>query len=196
MNATDGVVDGEVVINVTVPTNAIGYVVVDVNGTNYTINLTAGHDRITIKVTEAGLYNVTATYIGDDQYLSSEANTTFNVDKLRPDINVTVINNGVIPNGTDAVIFVHAPSDITGIVNVTVRDIGRNVNTTYTVYVNEGNGTLHIDALLIGNYNVTAAYIENRKYLEMRITLHLKFMTIRNNLKSVLVMFMWIKPQL
>ena len=165
VNATDGVVDGEVIINVTVPANAIGYVVVNVNGTNYTINLTDGQDRIAVNVTQAGLYNVTATYIGDDQYLSSEANTTFNVDKLASFINVTVSNNGVIPNGTDAVIYIKVPGDINGMVNVTVWDINRNVNTTYTVHVYDGNGTLHIGAPLIGNYKVTAAYLENRKYL-------------------------------
>ena len=164
MNATDSVVDGEVIINVTVPVNAVGYVVVNVNGTNYTINLTAGQDRIAIKVTQAGSYNVNVTYIGDDQYLSSDTNTTFNVDKLHPNINVTVNNNGVIPNGTDVDLFIHAPSDITGIVNVTVWDIARNKNTTYTVHVNEGNGTLHIDAPLIGDYKVNVTYIENRKY--------------------------------
>ena len=166
VNATDGVVDGEVTINVTVPANAIGYVVVNVNGTNYTINLTAGKDRVIIPVTEAGLYNVTVTYIGDDQYLSSKANTTFTVDKLDSFINVTATNEGVIPNGTDVDLFIKAPGDITGNVTVTVWDTVRDVNTTYTVYVNDGNGTLHIKAPEIGIYKVTAVYLENRKYLE------------------------------
>ena len=49
VNATDGVVDGEVIINVTVPANAIGYVVVNVNGTNYTINLTDGKGRVPVR---------------------------------------------------------------------------------------------------------------------------------------------------
>ena len=44
----------------------------------------------------------------------------------------------------------------------------RDLNTTYTVYVNEGTGTLPLEAPAIGKYNVTVRYLENRKYLENR----------------------------
>ncbi len=162
----DAAVDDEVIINVTVPANAIGYVVVNVNGTNYTINLTDGQDRVAVKVTEAGLYNVTVTYIGDDQFLPSNDNTTFTVDKILPNINATVTNDGIIANGSDVVVFIHAPIDITGKVNVTVWDMDKNINTTYIVYVNEGEGNLSIESPEIGLYNVTVRYLENRKYLE------------------------------
>ncbi|WP_407393829.1 Ig-like domain repeat protein [Methanobrevibacter sp.] len=166
VDATDGVVDGEVIINVTVPENAVGYVVVNVNGTNYTINLTNGDDRVVVKVTEAGLYNVTVTYIGDDQFLPSNNTTSFKVDKLPSFINVTVNDNGIIANGSDVYINITAPEDITGNVTVIVWDKDRNVNTTYdNVYVNGGKAELHIAAPAIGNYSVTAIYLENRKYL-------------------------------
>ncbi|WP_407453277.1 Ig-like domain repeat protein, partial [Methanobrevibacter sp.] len=166
VNATDGVVDGEVIINVTVPENAVGYVVVNVNGTNYTINLTNGDDRVAVKVTEAGLYNVTVTYIGDDQFLPSNNTTSFKVDKLPSFINATVNDNGIIVYGSDVYINITAPEDITGNVTVIVWDKDRNVNTTYdNVYVNGGKAELHIAAPAIGNYSVKAIYIENRKYL-------------------------------
>ena len=113
VDATDGVVDGKVIINVTVPTNAIEYVIVNVNGTNYTINLTAGEDRVAVKVTEAGLYNVTVTYIGDNQYLPSSNRTNFTVSKITPFINATVNDNGIIANGSDVNITIHAPGDMT-----------------------------------------------------------------------------------
>nr|WP_295160685.1 Ig-like domain-containing protein [uncultured Methanobrevibacter sp.] len=166
VTATDGVVDGEVIINVTVPENAIGYVVVNVNGTNYTINLTNGDDRVVVKVSEAGLYNVTVTYVGDDQFLPSNNTTSFKVDKLPSSINVTVNDNGIIANGSDVYINITAPEDITGNVTVIVWDKNRDINTTYeNVYVNGGKGQLHIASPKIGNYSVTAIYLENRKYL-------------------------------
>ena len=166
VDATDGVVDGEVIINVTVPENAVGYVVVNVNGTNYTINLTNGDDRVVVKVSEAGLYNVTVTYIGDDQFLPSNNTTSFKVDKLPSFINVTVNDNGIIANGSDVYINITAPEDITGNVTVIVWDKTNDVNTTYeNVYVNGGKGQLHIASPEIGNYSVTAIYLENRKYL-------------------------------
>ena len=136
VTATDGVVDGEVIINVTVPENTIGYVVVNVNGTNYTINLTNGDDRVVVKVSEAGLYNVNVTYIGDDQFLPSNNTTSFKVDKLPSFINVTVNDNGIIANGSDVYINITAPEDITGNVTVIVWDKTNDVNTTYeNVYV-------------------------------------------------------------
>ena len=144
----------------TVAKNAIGYVIVNVNGTNYTINLTAGEDRIAVKVAEDGLYNVTATYLGDDKYLPSSNNTTFKVDKLPSFVNITVNNEGMFTNGSDVNISIRAPDDITGKVNVTVWDMTRNLNTTYVVYVNEGEGTLHLDAPRIGSYNVTGVYLD------------------------------------
>ena len=166
VTATDGVVDGEVIINVTVPENAIGYVVVNVNGTNYTINLTNGDDRVVVKVSEAGLYNVNVTYIGDDQFLPSNNITSFKVDKLPSFINVTVNDNGIIANGSDVYINITAPEDITGNVTVIVWDKTNDINTTYeNVYVNGGKGQLHIASPEIGNYSVTAIYLENRKYL-------------------------------
>ena len=186
VTASEGVtVDGEAIINVTVPANAIGYVVVNVNGTNYTINLTAGEDRVAVKVTEAGLYNVTVTYIGDDQYLPSSNNTNFTVSKITPFINATVINDGIISNGSDVNITIHAPSDITGKVNVTVWDMDRDINTTYTVYVNEGTGTLPLEAPAIGKYNVTVRYLENRKYLENR---NYTTFEVYNNEKELIVL--------
>ncbi|MBQ6512857.1 Ig-like domain repeat protein [Methanobrevibacter sp.] len=166
VDATNSTVDGEVIINVTVPANAVGYVVVNVNGTNYTINLTDGQGSIPINVTEAGLYDVAVTYIGDDNYLPSNNTTSFNVDKLTSFVNITVNNNGIIPNGTNVNITIHAPEDITGKVNVTVWFKERNVNTTYTVYVNDGEGILYLESPAVGMYNVTAIYLENRKYLE------------------------------
>lgn len=64
-------------VKVSVPEDATGYVIVNVNGTEYAINITAGDSEITIRLTKSGIYYVVATYLGDDKYLSSENSTSF-----------------------------------------------------------------------------------------------------------------------
>ena len=154
-------------VNVTLPENATGYVVVKVDGQNYTINLTDGKGSVEIKGLLNGTYPVEVTYLGDDQYLSRSNNTQeIKVNKVPSFINITVSEDGIIANGSDVDIFIKAPIDVTGKVNVTIFDVEKNINTTYVVYVNEGEGKLHLETPLIGVYKVNAKYLENDKYLE------------------------------
>lgn len=48
--------------------------------------------------------------------------------------------------------------------NITISDDVK--NTTYTIYVNDGVGVLHLETPEIGIYNVTARYLGDGKYLE------------------------------
>ena len=59
----------------TIPANATGYVIVSVDGTNYTVNTTNGNGSISIKGLGNTTHTVHVTYIGDDQYLPSTNNT-------------------------------------------------------------------------------------------------------------------------
>ena len=52
-------------INVTVPGDATGHVVVNVNGTSYDVNLTDGRGTLPVKGLGNGTYTITATYMGD-----------------------------------------------------------------------------------------------------------------------------------
>ena len=153
-------------IVVHLPDNATGYVVIDVDGTEYHVDIVAGQEiSIEIDNLENKTYDVNVYYSGDGYWQSTTSSDSFNVSKVKSSINITVIHDGIIPNGTDVDIFIKAPGDITGKVNVTVWDTVRDENTTYTVYVNEGNGTLHIETPLDGIYKVNATYLENGKYL-------------------------------
>ena len=153
-------------IVVHLPDNATGYVVIDVDGTEYHVDIVAGQEiAIEIDNLENKTYDVNVYYSGDGYWQSTTSSDSFNVSKVKSSINITVIHDGIIPNGTDVDIFIKAPGDITGKVNVTVWDTVRDENTTYTVYVNEGNGTLHIETPLDGIYKVNATYLENGKYI-------------------------------
>ena len=152
-------------VTVKVPVNATGYVVVNVNGNNYTVNLTDGEGSVEIAGLKNTTYKVTATYLGDDQYLSSINNTAvIKANKVASTINLTVARNGIIPNGTNMNITVKVPVDATGKVELTLLN-GTKVVKTYTIYVNDGEGILHIYTPEVGVYNVTARYLGDDKYL-------------------------------
>ena len=132
-------------VTVKLPANATGYVViVNVNGNNYTVNLTNGEGSVEIAGLKNTTYKVTATYLGDDQYLSSINNTAvIEANKVASTINLTAARNGIIPNGTNMNITVKVPVDATGKVELTLLN-GTKVVKTYIVYVNDGEGILHI----------------------------------------------------
>ncbi|WP_407380908.1 Ig-like domain repeat protein, partial [Methanobrevibacter sp.] len=150
-------------VSVEVPSNATGYVIVNVGGNNYTINLTSGARSVVIAGLGNTTYRVNVTYLGDDQYLSSINNTQLiKVNKVESSINLTIANDGIIANGTSINITVET-LDATGKVNITISN--ETYNKTYTIYVNDGKGNLLIDYLGIGKYNVTATYLGDDKYL-------------------------------
>ena len=89
---TATVVGEDAIINVTIPDDATGYVIVNVDGVNYTINTTGGKGSIAV----SGLLNTThtvhVTYLGDGKYLSSENETTFGIPKVDSSVTVNVDN--------------------------------------------------------------------------------------------------------
>ena len=68
VNTTDINVGDVAIINVTVPQNATGYVVISVNGTNYTVNVTDGKGSIPVSGVPYGTYDINVTYIGAEHY--------------------------------------------------------------------------------------------------------------------------------
>ena len=123
VNTTDINVGDVAIINVTVPQNATGYVVISVNGTNYTVNVTDGKGSIPVSGLPYGTYDINVTYIGDEQYLPNTNSTTLKVSKVPSNITVAVNN---ITVGDVAIINMTVPKDATG--NITVK-----VNSTVVV---------------------------------------------------------------
>ena len=144
---------------------ATGYVVVNVIGVdNYTINLTSGPRYVDVKGLAAGTYYVNATYIGDGKYLSSyDDSASFIVNQIDSDINLTVSEGGIIAKGNNVNITIEAPINATGKVNVTLWNGTKKIS-SHIVYVNDGEGILHLDSPAVGVYNVTAVYLGDGKY--------------------------------
>ena len=152
---------GEVTITVSgLPGDATGYVIVDVNGTEYGINITKTN-AITIPVLKSGQYTVKATYLGDDKYLGNESSTTFEAEKASSEVTVDVDNTVV---GNDVVVKVTVPDDAEG--NVTVK-IG---NTTKIVNVTGGENIINVSGIGEGTHDVEVIYSGDDKYKSKTVT--------------------------
>ena len=160
VTATNRTVGEDVTINVTVTPGATGYVFINVNGNNYTINLTAGEDRVVLNDLANGTYEVTANYIGDDTYKSSEGTTSFIVSKLNTTVRIDVDD---ITYGDDANIIVYVDSGVEG--NITIK-LGSEVLGTYDIVDGKVNVVAHKPGA--GDYTVYAEYNGNYKYNENR----------------------------
>ena len=155
MSVSAAVNGAEITITVSdLPTDATGYVIISVNGTEYGINITKTNS-VTISVPVAGDYDVVATYLGDDKYLSNSSSTSFKAEKSSADMYVEVDNTVA---GDDVVVKVTLPDDAKG--NVTVK-IG---NTTQVVNVTGGETTIAVPGIGEGTHDVEVIYSGDDQY--------------------------------
>ncbi len=143
--------DGE--LNVTLPADASGYVIVDINGTKYHVPVENGKVNFTIPDNlKPGTYNLTVEYSGDDKYGSSKNSTSISVsdDKTKPEIGFEL---------KDGELNVTLPADASGYVVVDIN------GTKYHVPIENGKANFTIpDNLAPGTYNVTVTYSGDDKY--------------------------------
>ena len=156
VDVKDIVVGEDAVIGVSVPGIVSGVVNVTVNDESYDVAIVDGKGTLTISNLVAGDYNISASYLGDDKYLSSSNSTKFTISKLASSVAVDVDD---IVVGEDAVIGVSVPGIVSGVVNVTVN--GR----SYNVAIVDGKGVLIISNLAAGDYDVDVNYAGDNKYL-------------------------------
>ena len=104
----------------TIPGDATGYVIVNVNGTDYGINLTKGEKSVKVPVFKKGEHKVVVTYLGDHKYLSNTTSGTFNANESDKTVKITVENATV---GGDVIVKVTVPEDAKGNVTVTVDNV-------------------------------------------------------------------------
>ena len=72
------------IITVTVPKDATGVILIDVDGVGYYANITDGVATLTLKGLKSGNYNVTAKYPGDDTYNNASTTGSFVVESQAP----------------------------------------------------------------------------------------------------------------
>ena len=77
----NGDTDTPTTYSISLPADATGYLIVDVDGTKYVAALENGSASVTVPALSEGQHNVTVTYTGDDKYSSASKSTTLNVKK-------------------------------------------------------------------------------------------------------------------
>ena len=161
MSVSAEVNGAEVTITVSdLPSDVTGYVIVTVNGTEYGINITKTKS-VTFTVSQSGKFDVNATYLGDDKYLSNASSTSFEAQKIDGDVSIDVGNTVA---GNDVIVKVTVPEDAKG--NVTVK-IG---NTTKVVDVTGGENTIAIPGIGEGTHDVEVVYSGDDKYDSKTVT--------------------------
>ncbi|MBR0270466.1 MAG: Ig-like domain repeat protein [Methanobrevibacter sp.] len=149
-------IDISQMINITVklPGDATGYVLLDINGTQFYADVENGTAKYLIVPANTGEFVVTATYLGDDKYYSNSTTCSFVCSKIKTDI---IISGENIVVGHDEVLTI-TTANFTEVITVEIEGIN------YTTFVENGIGNLTISNLPIGNYNATVYFPGNTKY--------------------------------
>jgi len=143
------------IITVTVPRDATGRVLVDIDGVGYYADIVNGKAKVIVPELPSGKYTAKVTYEGDGKYLPSTTTTKFTVTKVKTPISAT---GDKIEQGEDATVVVKVPSDATGTVTITVD------GKKYTAEVENGKAVFNIPGLTKGDHDVTAVYSGDKKY--------------------------------
>ena len=130
-----------------------GIVVVNVNGTEYSLNLSKTN-TLEVVLNEAGEYDISATFIGDDKYNPAKASDTVIVfDKKLVDIEITIPAEYIYA-GDDVTVFV----DYIGDANLTVTVDG--------VIQDLNNGQFIIEDVRSGIHTIEVISPETMQYQE------------------------------
>ena len=150
-------VGSPVTISVEIPENATGIVIVNVDGTNYTVQTINGKGSLAITGVGNTTHTVKVTYLGDDQYFNSTNSTTYGLKKLASEVTVKVDN---IYAGEIAVVEITVTNGATGNVTIKIGDEYQD-----TVGVTSGKITVNVPGLKAGDKTVEVTYNGDDKYL-------------------------------
>ena len=159
VTVNDIVFGGDLTVDVVLPDDATGEVVITVNGVDYPVPIVDGKATGTISGLAAGDYTVTVKYAGDDKYVGVEITEGVNVAKAQPVLGVVIADvdygNGFVIEATLTGVN-NAP--LSGNVIVTVA------GKEYIVEVTDGKGIFTGDKLAAGTYGFAAAWAGNDNY--------------------------------
>ena len=144
-------------IEVTLPKDATGNVLVDVNGQGYYAPVKDGKATVNVIGLDEGTYPATVTYAGDDKYTNATKPASVTVpedeeptpEPVDPKANINI---------SDDAVNVELPKDATGYVLVDVDGKG------YYAPVKDGKATVELPELTAGNHTVSVTYTGDDKY--------------------------------
>ena len=155
IDVSESVVGRNAVIDVELPGNATGSVLITVDGIKYNRTLSNGKASITLLNVTKGTHKVDVLYSGDKYYYSSENSTSFEPKQMYSHIYLLASD---VEFGKDLVVRAVVESDATGTVMFTVNGI------TKAVQVHQGFAAATYSNLNASTYNIKAAYSGNDVY--------------------------------
>ena len=160
VTVNDIVFGGDLTVDISLPADATGEVVITVNGVDYHVAIENGKATGTIGGLAAGDYTVTVKYAGDDKYTGVEVAENVNVAKAQPVLGVVIADvdygNGFV---IEATLTGVNGAPLTGNVIVTVN------GKEYTVKVAaDGKGIATGDKLAAGTYAFAAVWAGDDNY--------------------------------
>ena len=145
----------DLTVEVNLPADATGEVIITVDGKNYTVTIKNGKATQVVKDLTANNYTISVKYTGNNKYTPIEI--TKNISVAKADSNIAV-NVNDIKVGENATVTVNIFSDATGNVIITVD--GKD----YTVAIVDGKAVKTIADLKANNYTVTVKYAGDNNY--------------------------------
>ena len=159
VTVNDIVFGGDLTVDVVLPGDATGEVVITVNGVDYHVAIENGKATGTISGLVAGDYTVAIKYVGDDKYTGVEVAENVNVAKAQPVLGVVIADvdygNGFV---IEATLTGVNGAPLSGNVIVTVA------GKEYTVKVTDGKGIATGDKLAAGTYAFAAVWAGDDNY--------------------------------
>ena len=144
-------------IEVTLPKDATGNVLVDVNGQGYYAPVKDGKATVNVIGLDEGTYPATVTYAGDDKYTNATKPASVTVPEDEEPTPEPVDPKADI-NVSDDAVNVELPKDATGYMLVDVDGKG------YYAPVKDGKASIDLPELAPGNHTVTVTYTGDDKY--------------------------------
>ena len=137
------------VFTVTLPSDATGYLLLDVDGNQTFVPLVNGTASVAVPKLAPGNYSATVTYTGDNKY------APFTKETNVPDSALTIPETS---DSSSPTFSINLPSDATGYLFVDVD------GTKYAAALVNGSASVTVPGLSEGKHNVTVTYSGDAKY--------------------------------
>ena len=158
IDASDAFVGDNQIINITLENDINANVTITVNGNKTSKKLINGSTNLELSDLQNETYVIVVEFEGDEKYNSASANTTFDVFKIK-DYNMDIKTNQ-ISEGENLTVTVSIVNDATGEIVINID------NKNYTEKIINGTATFNVENLTVGQYDITADYSGDDKYLD------------------------------
>ena len=150
-----------VTLQVNLTNNVTGNVIFNINGENYTVNITESNiAQYSWTPASDGIVNVSASFTGSEVYYPNSTLNSTVFEVYRNHISFTNINaSDIMVDDTETIVINLNESDATGVISISVN------GSYYEGSIINGSAIIDVSGLNAGTYNVISFYGGDNKYL-------------------------------